>query len=258
MAESQNNRSYFNSEASKNRDQWKHGDGLSNGYDKKTDSLNLNMYATGKFDDVIRYNQPDWIWKKADGDEAEYEDEEYTEYENEAGEIPEEEFTDEELPKFRHLVRAKKLEFKAQYGKAHLKTWTTSERKCLGGLRDVKGDGKPPFWDPNINCTNINVPHIAWVWGWRKKWREFKQQGGLAQLKMQSKGMAPIPGYTEPANTGTGSGTGSGTGTSQKPPKPDPKLDIEDTGTSKAGISGNIIGVVLLLGVVFGVMKFNK
>ena len=94
-----------------------------------------------------------------DGDEdsVEYEGEEY-----EAGGI---DFC--ASPRFRQLVRQKKLELKAQYGKGH---WY-----------DKLGDGKAPQWIP----------------GWRKKWREFKHAGGLAQLKLQSKCL-DVPGSTPP------------------------------------------------------------
>ena len=88
-------------------------------------------------------------------------DEDMTEYENEAGEIGG--ISEIALPTFRQLVKSKKLNLKATYGK--------------GYYYDKFGDGKAPKWIP----------------GWRKKWREFKQAGGLAQLKLQAMGEQPIP-----------------------------------------------------------------
>ncbi len=245
MAESNNNRQYFNSEASKNRDTWKYADA---GTERtlRIGNVRTNLYATGKFDDVLRAEK----WHNAD---SESENEDSVEYENE---LPEEEFTEEELPKFRHLVRAKKLEYKAQYGKAHLQTKTAYKKVCLGGWVDIKGDGKGPIWKSDINCTNIPYPQITWVWGWRKKWREFKQAGGLAQLKMQSKGTAPIPGYVPDANAGNGSGTGTGTGTGNKPPKPDITLDLPEK--QEASMVTNVVGGILVVGLLIGIFKTLK
>lgn len=213
----------------------------------------------------------------ADG-EQEFEDEEYTEYEGEASSFPEEEFSETELPKFRHLVRAKKLEMKAQYGKAHIGTTTKTIQVPSTCYRTVN----VPYPCPTIKqplktcyrsssvpypCTKdqtINVP--IWVWGWRKKWREFKQSGGLAQLKMQSKGMAPIPGYTDPAPT---------TSPTPKPPKTPalygPKgvgVESEDSndggalGVNQAhGMSTTMkvaIAVPVLIGLGFGLYKLLK
>jgi len=142
--------------------------------------------------------------------EAEYENEDYTEYENEESEIGD--TTETDLPKFRTLVRNKKLELNTQYGKAHIEKTT----------REVCVNVPYTKWDSNINCSNVcvkwnwklecterkekclggfiggtrrecaNVPYFKWVSGWRKKWREFKRNGGLAELKLQSKGLLPI------------------------------------------------------------------
>jgi len=200
----------------------------------------------------------------ADG-EQELENEEYTEYENEAFGFPEEEFSETELPKFRHLVRAKKLEYKAQYGKAHI----GSRRECKNVpypstcYKKVYGVNVPYPCSKNKEVC-INIP--TWVWGWRKKWREFKQSGGLAQLKMQSKGMAPIPGYTDPAPT---------TSPTPKPPKTPalygPKgvgVESEDSndggalGVNQAhGMSTTMkvaIAVPVLIGLGFGLYKLLK
>lgn len=120
----------------------------------------------------------------ADG-EQEFENEDLTDYEGEDSEIA---IPEEDLPKFRVLVKNKKLEMKAQYGKAHMKTGT--EQKCT----NVKYPC-PSLREPFKTCDKrvcVNVPKFQWIWGWRKKWREFKQQGGLAQLKQQARGLAPV------------------------------------------------------------------
>lgn len=131
----------------------------------------------------------------ADGGEQEYEDEENTEYEGEDYEGVEE----PDLPRYKDLVRNKKLELKAQYGKAHF----TSERKCQT-IRVPQAYTERECKTIFGKQVCINIPKVRmvdqevcaqvpkFVWGWRKKWREFKQQGGLSQLKMQSKGLAPI------------------------------------------------------------------
>lgn len=152
------------------------------------------------------------------GGEREYENEDNTEYEGEESEIGD--TSDTDLPKFRTLVRNKKLELKAQYGKARIER--TTKEVCIN----------VPYtnWDSNINCKEVcvkwnwkfecqerqnkclggfiggtrrectNVPRFSWVSGWRKQWREFKRNGGLAQLKLQSKGLYAPP---SPQNTYT-------------------------------------------------------
>lgn len=47
-------------------------------------------------------------------------------------------------------------------------------------------------------CVNVPKLRLVWVSGWRKKWREFKRNGGLEQLKLQSKGLDVSPTNTEP------------------------------------------------------------
>jgi len=173
------------------------------------DSSNLDdslLHSMGKF-------------SSADGDEQEYEDEEYTEYENEEAEYESEggdDITAAELPKFRELVRNKKLELKAQYGKAKISVF-----EC--GIKPLNPDlahpNVPCIWDcskskhTNKDCCAKNrqqaqkradqrVRIANWekcrsenkgviVWGWRKRWRDFKRAGGLAQLRMLSKGLTP-------------------------------------------------------------------
>lgn len=106
-----------------------------------------------------------------DGNEDSVEDE---------GEAAEAGVSSEDAPKFRKLVREKKLAMKAQYGKGHfVKTTKKTCKKVLGKER----------------C--ISTPEVKWVSGWRKKWKEFKNSGGLAQLKQQAKGYV---------NTGTPTG----------------------------------------------------
>lgn len=103
--------------------------------------------------------------------EGEDGDEDMTEYEGEAGEVggvPE-----VALPTFRQLVKSKKLNLKATYGKGHFKKV-----------------GK------NKTCADGPGASLVWCSGWRKKWRQFKQQGGLAQLKLQAIGEQPIPSST--------------------------------------------------------------
>ena len=122
----------------------------------------------------------------------------------------------EDLPRFRILVRNKKLELKAQFGKRRLVL-----RRCGPKPARVWARYNPPWVRTNnnkdkydANTDDFNRDLSAWNtcrsgprgWqpGWRKKWRQFRQGGGLAQLKLQAKGMAPVGGG------GTGGGTGGG------------------------------------------------
>ena len=67
-----------------------------------------------------------------------------------------------DLPKFRQLVRAKKLALKAQYGRGRLEII----------YRRVWG---------------VNVPAgVRRIHGWRYYWKHYKFHGGMAQLKLQA------------------------------------------------------------------------
>lgn len=178
----------------------------------------------------------------ADGDTVgEDGDEESNEYESEDSEVGGVDSSD--LPRFRDLVKAKKLELKAQYGKGYFDNQSSTSRECKNVQvpepytdRECKNVQVPEGYTdrecktvlgkefcinvPKIRmvdkevCVNVpkvrmidkevcvNVPHlkIVWISGWRKKWREFKRDGGLAQLKMQSKGMIQINPSVLPMN----------------------------------------------------------
>lgn len=211
------------------------------------DNANENLLNVKYFEK--RYGAEGDTEAEAEG-EKEYENEDNTEYESEESEIGD--TSDTDLPKFRTLVRNKKLELKSQYGKAHIETSTV--RKCTTiqvpkiRMIDKEVCVNVPYthWDSNINCKEVcvkwnwklecterqnkclggfiggtrqecntvkvpegyteaeevcvNVPRFKWVSGWRKQWREFKRNGGLAQLKLQSKGLYTPP---SPQNTYT-------------------------------------------------------
>lgn len=197
------------------------------------DTLNANLLDS----DLLNIKSKNHnLYYSADGDaegEKEYENEESVEDEGEEGQVsggvP---FQD--LIRFRQLVRAKKSELKAQYGKAYIDNRSTTERECKTiqvpktRMVDKEVCINVPYtrWDANINCTKVfgkevcaggfiggtnrecrnvptpqvyteaeevcvNVPklRLVWVSGWRKKWREFKRNGGLEQLKLQAKGL---------------------------------------------------------------------
>lgn len=110
-----------------------------------------------------------------DGNEDSVEDE---------GEASEESVPSQDLPKFRQLVKSKKLELKSQYGKGHFDNRSESTREC-----------KKIGWGRYAQEVCANVPHIrvVWVSGWRAKWKEFKRQGGLSQLKQMALGARPLP-----------------------------------------------------------------
>lgn len=278
MALSENNRKYFSIESDKNRDQWTHGDGEAERILRIKNMGKINPYATMKFDDVIHYKAPTRLWTNADGEE-EFEDEESVEPEGEDAMV-EEEFVDEELPKFRQLVRAKKMELKAQYGKAHVGTKPKVIQVPATCYKTVSVPYPcPTFREPLKTCyKNSNVPYPCtkdqtiqvptWVWGWRKKWREFKQSGGLAKLKMVSKGMADISTVLGSSNLPPQIPSDFSNPTPNKPGRfgslkegedasLDPKLDLGN-GTSEASLTGNIVGTVLVLGLVFAAIKMMK
>ena len=180
------------------------------------------LNADGLDESILNTNS---IYSNADGeDDKEYEDEENTDSEP----SDEEGVSEQELPKFRSLVRNKKLELKAQYGKAKI-----SIGEC--GVQPLSPDIKYPnvlcLWDCSKSknydkdccaknrqqaqkraeqrakidswrqCRENNKGLIKW--GWRKKWREFKKSGGLAQLRLQARGQAPIPPPPAPTTTPT-------------------------------------------------------
>lgn len=120
--------------------------------------------------------------------------------------------SDSDMPSFRQLVRAKKLELKAQYGKGKFNIGT--KRVCTGGFNGTHQECKNvpypcptiqnplkkcdqrvcvnvPTWDPKGGaCNDVPDPlNVSWIPGWRKQWRIFKRDGGLAQLKMKAKGL---------------------------------------------------------------------
>jgi len=157
-------------------------------------------------------------------------DQESTEYENEAAEEP---VPDSYLPCFREEVRAKKKELKAQYGKGHI-----SIGEC--GIKPLDPDWRYPnilcLWDcskeknSSKDCCTFNAnqaekragqrDQIArweacraenkgiWVPGWRREWRKYKKAGGLKEIKQRS--TRCIAGYQ----------TGSGPINTPPPPPP--------------------------------------
>lgn len=154
-------------------------------------------------------------------DEQESEDEDNTDSE----ESDEEGVDEQDLPKFRNLVRNKKLELKAQYGKTRIvmkkkckkvklpKAYT--ERECKSfctAWYTLTRDGHHAGDCKNREEVCVNVPKVRMVeknvcikipkkqWGWRKRWREFKKNGGLAQLRLKAKGLNPPP-ISSPSTT---------------------------------------------------------
>lgn len=225
-----------------------------------------NRYANNKFD-TVRGSGP---YFKAEGDEVEYENEESVEPDAEDYTY-EEDMSEAQVPKFRQLVRAKKLELKAQYGKAHFST----RRECKNVptpstcYKTVLGKSVPY---PCMKNKEVCITIPSWVWGWRKKWREFKQSGGLAQLKMVAKGMAPyVPPGTPivepntvvvPPVTVVGSPRGGRSGVAMDLLENTPKtIEMENetiVDTTKASLAGPIIFTLLALGAIGAMIKFAK
>ncbi|HRG36896.1 MAG TPA: hypothetical protein PK289_00030 [Bacteroidia bacterium] len=225
-----------------------------------------NRYANKRLDD-IRGKNP---YFKADGDEVEYENEESVEPDAEDYTY-EADMSEAQVPKYRQLVRAKKLELKAQFGKAHF----TTRKECKNVptpttcYKKVAGVNVPY---PCMKNKEVCITIPTWVWGWRKKWREFKNAGGLAQLKMVAKGMAPYvpPGTVDPnavvippTNVGTGGGTRGGrTATAvdllENTPATIEMQDETIIDTTKASLAGPIIFTLLSLGIIGAMIKYAK
>jgi hypothetical protein len=145
----------------------------------KLDNMNsLDLLNIEGLDESILVggNIFDVTYSSASGEDG---DEDSVEHENEEAEVGGVESAD--LPRFRSLVREKKLSMKAQYGKGHYvvtETWRNSP--SVGSA-------------VSVFVAFAHPKKTKWQSGWRKQWKNFKQQGGLAQLKQQAKGLAPIP-----------------------------------------------------------------
>lgn len=158
---------------------------------------------TGKKDESRLTGDDNIDDSKDDQESVEYEDSDAVD----AGGV-----SDADMPTFRQLVRAKKTELKAQYGKGHFENKTAYKKVCIGGFNGTHQQCKSvpypcptakeplkkcykqvcinvPTWDPNVNCNDVPYPEVTWIPGWRKQWRIFKRDGGLAQLKMKSQGL---------------------------------------------------------------------
>ena len=154
----------------------------------------VDVSNSGQLDDsilnVIGQMTPNYEYSSSANGEEEYEDEESVEYEDsdayEAGGVEE-----QDLPRFRQLVRMKKLEYKAKYGKAHF----GKDRKCTN-IKYPCPTWKKPF---KICSKEQCILIPKFISGWRKEWRKFKHDGGLARLKQESKGFAVTPSVNAPA-----------------------------------------------------------
>jgi len=144
--------------------------------------------------------------------------------EGEAGEVGGVEET-QQLPCFRELVRAKKRELKAQFGKGRFRIgecgirpvrlgynpivrigesrtcigWGVScDKKCLGiccGPTTCNNwaviPGNTQAYDNatarfEADLNAWNSCEKGWIPGWRREWRKFKKAGGLNEFKKQS------------------------------------------------------------------------
>ena len=90
------------------------------------------------------------------------------------------------LIQFRQLVRQKKITLKATYGKTK---WYVTE-KWVGG----PGVGGEANWFQ----AGLHPNKTRKVSGWRRKWKDFKSAGGLAQLKLQVTPNTPPTTITPP------------------------------------------------------------
>lgn len=95
-----------------------------------------------------------------------------------------------DLPRFRQLVRKKKITLKATYGKT--KWYVTEQWGCPIACGPGVG-GEANWFQAGLHPNKTRK-----VSGWRKQWKNFKQAGGLATLKLQSKELTPIPTTTTP------------------------------------------------------------
>ena len=170
-----------------------------------SNNIDLPMYYSADGEEVDDVDSPDG-------------NEESVESESEEEEVGGVDSAD--LPKYRQLVKQKKIELRDTYGKGRLKGETFTKRECKTIKvpesytdRVCNNVNYPcPTWNsPLKSCTKqvcvnvpkvrmidkevcVNIPYVRmkWISGWRKKWREFKRNGGLQQLRLQSQGIVPI------------------------------------------------------------------
>ena len=136
---------------------------LSNVQDLDTSVLN----AIGAMTPNFEYSS------SAEGDEG---DEDSVEDEGEVEEVGG--LEESEKPKFRQLVRQKKIDFKAKYGKKRWKVTQAFKNYQVGDTVSL--------------ATALAHPRKTVLSsGWRKQWRDFKKSGGLAQIKQYVKGLRP-------------------------------------------------------------------
>ena len=133
-----------------------------------------------------------------------------------------------DLPKFRQLVRAKKLALKAQYGRGRLEII----------YRRVWG---------------VNIPAgVRRIHGWRYYWKHYKFHGGMAQLKLQAQTpeiILPPPPPLEPSILPT-------TEVEPTPPANDVSPNTGDTKRKELGATWipnvpnyvPVIAIILILG----------
>ena len=195
-------------------------------------------------------------WRSADGEDG---DEEMTE--PEPDDIPSD-VPPADLQRFRTLVKNKKLALKAQYGKGHFGT----ERVRTGSVC-IK-------WNWKLQCVerkDIYINKPVWIHGWRRKWKAFKQAGGLAQLKLEAKGIVPptgtgLPPQPNPLNTWVGGGRGDvslGTEQTTVATNTGTQGKAEDTGEGMSTkmkwiIYGSIGAALLVTGIIVFVRMRKK
>jgi len=165
-------------------------------FQKKYYNADGDALANGEYEAGDSETTDSDIDQYEDASVKETEDEENTDSEP----SDEEGVPQEDLPRFRTLVKNKKLELKAQYGKAKIVLKKKcrkvrlpkliTERECKKVLRKEICINVPKLRLQDKNAC-IKVPKLQR--GWRQKWREFKRAGGLAQLRLQARGLAPIP-----------------------------------------------------------------
>lgn len=278
MAQSENNRRYFNSEAGKNRDQWTHSDG--DRTIRVRNIRNSNPYATGKFDDVVK--QQSNGWKNASGDvryrttinsPSYYVSPIIVRGDGIAGTrlVVGSEITGTKTNDKVSVINRDGSDYAAYY----FVITTNGKWVNYVDLQDL-GGGKykvasagypytPEYWiDTNRNGTiipsgyslsgteeNIKVSTGGLSSYETKKFIKTVIDGETVYVPFENvaqsirKVGAAIPvEITPPLNTGT--------------ENTDPKIDVGDGNASQASMTGNIVGIILVVGVLFGMFKIMK
>ncbi len=139
----------------------------------------------------------------------------------------------EDLPKYRQLVREKKIALKVQYGQGRYVVTSSFGNHKVGD-------------SVSFATAQLHMNKTKWTRGFRYYWKQFKNSGGKSTLKQQAKSLTPTT-PTTPTTT-----TSVGTDTTKK------GTDTTKTGVNSKDLqanAGNVLGgmsTTMKIGIVAG------